>query len=575
MLQSLIECTNRILLLAPVCKKIFTIVSLCLTLLAAPPGLGAQERFTIRVDANEVIGSPIRAWNYFGYDEPNFTYMPGGQKLLSEISGLADFPAQIRVHNLLTSGDGTPALKWGSTNVYTEDASGRPVYSWTIIDRIFDAYRKAGVRPFVEIGFMPEALSSHPQPYRHSWPKGSLWTGWAYPPKDYRKWAELIRQWVLHCVQRYGRGEVESWYWEVWNEPDIGYWQGTPEEYLKLYDFTADAVKRALPAARVGGPATTGPARVQAAQFLRNFLEHCQRRPNYATGKRGVPLDFISFHAKGRTRIVEGHPEMDASRHLDNLERGFEIVHSFPEFRHLPVVVSESDPEGCAACVASTHPENEYRNTPQYASYEAEVFRKAIELADRYSINLAGLLTWAFEFEDQPYFAGFRSLATNGIDLPVMNAFRVFGLLHGERIRADSTATAAGVANSAMPDPSDVNAIATRGSRGLSVLVWNYADKGASEPEAAVECAIRGIPAGHSSVLLEHYRIDRQHSNAYSAWEKMGLPNRPSPEQRAQLESAGQLQLIDSPRWMKADGREVILHFTLPSQAVSLLRFSW
>jgi len=156
-----------------------------------------------------------------------------------ELGALGPRQVYFRAHNLLTSGDGTPALKWGSTNIYTEDAAGGPLYNWAIADRIFDTYLERGVRPFAQVGFMPEALSIHPQPYQHDWRPGAghLTTGWAYPPKDYDKWRELVYQWVKHCVERYGRAEVETWYWEVWNEADGAYWKGTPDEWRKLHDY--------------------------------------------------------------------------------------------------------------------------------------------------------------------------------------------------------------------------------------------------------------------------------------------------------------------------------------------------
>ena len=113
----------------------------------------------------------IPIWNYFGYDEPNYTYSSNGKKLLGELAALSPKPAYVRVHNLLTTGDGSASLKWGSTNIYTEDVAGKPVYSWTILDRIFDTFRAAGIKSLVEIGFMPEALSAHPQPYRHNFRK--------------------------------------------------------------------------------------------------------------------------------------------------------------------------------------------------------------------------------------------------------------------------------------------------------------------------------------------------------------------------------------------------------------------
>ena len=124
------------------------------------------------------------------------------------------------------------------------------------------------MKPLVQIGFMPEALSVKPQPYRHFWKPGEhyndIYTGWAHPPKDYAKWGELVFQWARHSIEKYGRAEVESWWWEVWNEPDIGYWQGTPEEFMKLYDYAADGLKRALPTAR--SAARKSPARTARAR---------------------------------------------------------------------------------------------------------------------------------------------------------------------------------------------------------------------------------------------------------------------------------------------------------------------
>src|SRR6202011_2004068 len=158
------------------------------------------------------------------------------------------------------------------------------VYDWTIVDEIFDAYRAVGVKPLLEIGFMPEALSTHPTPYRHNFPNGSVFTGWAYPPKDYAKWSELVFQFVRHLRERYGDAEARTWLWEVWNEPDIDYWKGTSQEFLKLYDFSADAGLRAIPGAKIGGPDSTGPISDKAVAFLRLFLDHCAHDNNFATG---------------------------------------------------------------------------------------------------------------------------------------------------------------------------------------------------------------------------------------------------------------------------------------------------
>jgi xylan 1,4-beta-xylosidase len=537
----------------------------------------APDKVTIQVNADQSVGSLPQIWNYFGYDEPNYTYAPNGKKLLRELAALSPRPVYIRVHNLFTSGDGSASLKWGSTNVYTEDAAGKAIYSWTILDRIFDTFHESGIKPLVEIGFMPEALSVHPEPYRHKFPEGTIYTGWAYPPKDYARWSELVFQFVRHLRERYGDTEVKTWLWEVWNEPDIGYWQGTPEAYFKLYDFSIDAVLRALPDARVGGPDTTGAAGPKAAEFLRQFLDHCAHQKNYASGKVGSRLDFISFHPKGSPKWQGDHVEMGIARQLASIDQGFRIVASFPEWRSTPIILGESDPEGCAACSAEKNPQNAYRNGPLYASYMAEVLNLTLELARQQQVNLQGSVTWAFEFEDQPYFAGFRELASNGLDKPVLNAFRTLGLLRGERIKLTSSGAlpAEETLRAGVRGRPEINAIASRNDREIDILIWNYHDEDLVVPDAKIDLAISGIAASVSSGLLEHFRVDGNHSNAFAAWKKMGSLQPPSPGQYHELEHSGQLELLNSPEWLPITRGNVQLQFSLPRQGLSLLRLSW
>jgi xylan 1,4-beta-xylosidase len=557
----------------------FTRFTFAFLMLVVPfsPSQQPPESVKVQVHADQSQGPISPIWNYFGYDEPNYTYASNGKKLLGELAALGPVPAYVRVHNLLTTGDGSASLKWGSTNVYTEDAAGKPVYSWTILDQIFDTFHAAGIKPLVEIGFMPKALSTHPEPYRHNFPQGTIFTGWAYPPRDYQRWSDVVFQLVRHLRQRYGDAEVKTWLWEVWNEPDIEYWQGTPEEYFKLYDFSVDAVLRALPEARVGGPDSTGPANPKAAEFLRSFLDHCSHQRNYVSGKAGSPLHFISFHPKGSPKWQGDHVQMGIARQLAATERGFQIVASFPEWRRTPIILGESDPEGCAACSARTNPQNAYRNGPLYAAYTAETLNNILFLASRERINFQGAVTWAFEFEGQPYFEGFRTLATNGVDKPVLNAFRMFGLLGSERVTATSSGalSSGDVVRDGVRAQPDINVIATRKEHEVEILIWNYHDDDLPAPAAPVDLAISGLPAQTSRALLEHFRVDSSHSNAFAAWKELGSPQSPSGEQYEHLQRAGQVQLLNSPVWIPVAQGATNLQLALPRQGISLLRLGW
>jgi xylan 1,4-beta-xylosidase len=547
-----------------------------------PPPLSppTEKPVTILVDLAKTNGAYTPIYSWFGYDEANYTTMPNGVRLLNELHDLSPVPVYIRAHHLLTSGDGVAELKWSSTNVYTEDSSGKPVYDFKILDGIFDTYKAAGVRPMVELGFMPKDLATGKESYQVHYPGRTTSGSVQSPPKDYDKWTELVRTVTAHLVERYGKATVLQWYFEVWNEPNIDYWHATPEEYWKLYDYSVAGVRAALPGAKVGGPASTGPGNANAYKFLDDFLAHVSTGKSAANGK-AVPLDFISFHAKGQPRILEddgkSHVRMGLDKEMADADKGFEIIAKYPQFRKLPIILSEADPEGCAACSSKVNPANNYRNGTLYPAYTAAAYKGLFDLEDRHRVNLLAMLSWSFEFEDKDYFEGFRSLATNGIDKPILNFFRMAALMHGNRVSTSSSSQvplhdilANGVRSSA-----DIDAMATKGDNEAAVLLWNYHDMDEPAASSPTTVTIANLPADAHRVLIMHYRIDDTHSNAYTVWKAMGSPQHPTSEQYTELKSKDGLQLLNSPEWTDVVNGKITVSTVMPRQSVSLLQVKW
>lgn len=535
----------------------------------------AQTTFpvTVSVRADEEQGALRPVWRFFGADEPNYAYMKDGKKLLTDLGELRPKQVYFRTHNLLTSGTGTPALKWGSTNAYTEDQQGNAVYDWRVLDLIFDSYIQRGVKPYVQIGFIPKALSVKPEPYEHTWRPGlpyeQIYTGWAYPPKDYDRWMELVYQWTKHCVERYGVSEVESWYWETWNEPNIGYWKGTREEFFKTHDYAIAGVLKALPSARVGGPDTAG----DGGTFAREFYKHCLSGKNFATGAIGTKLDFVSFHAKGSPVWADDHIRMGISAQLKTIDTGFRMIAEIPELKPKPIIIGESDPEGCAACQGNRFA---YRNGTMYSSYTAASFARKHELAQRHGVNFEGALTWAFTFEDQPYFAGFRQLSSNGIPLAVFNVFRMFSHMEGQRLAASSDRMISldEVIKNGVRGSPDVGVLASRGSNNLCVMLWHYHDDDLPGPAAQIKLNIAGLPAEAQKVSLTRYLVDSEHSNPYGVWLSQGSPIAPDQKLYNKLFEASELHRVQAEQ-VTVENRQVPMTLELRRQAVTLIELKW
>jgi xylan 1,4-beta-xylosidase len=532
----------------------------------------AAEPFpvAIEVDAAKSAGPLTPIWRFVGADEPNYATMKDGRKLLKNLGELRPGHVYFRTHNLLNTGDGTGAFKWGSTNTYTEDKDGKPVYDWTVVDGIIDTYLARGVRPYLQIGFMPEALSSAKPgtPYQHSWRPGFAYEliegGWNAPPKDYAKWGELAYQWTKHNVERYGRDEVKTWYFQVWNEPNgKSYWTGTQAEFNKLHDYAIAGVRRALPEARVGGPDVAGPG----GQFMDAFLDHVANGTNHATGEIGTPTDFLAFHAKGSPTFVDGHVRMGIAKQLQGVDAGFRRIAGVPKLKDKPIVIGENDPEGCAACPG---PQNAYRNSTMYSSYTAASYKRIWQLAARNQVNLDGALTWAFTFEDQPWFAGYRQLASNGVDLPVLNVFRMFAKLGATQLVASSDGETPldDILKNGVRGKADVGVLASRTDDGkVAVLVWHYHDDDVAGPDAAIALKLTGL--GRQTKATQ-WRVDGSTANAFSAWKAMGAPQSPNEKQYVELERASVMHAATLPAPAISNGAATI-RFALPRQGVSLL----
>ena len=542
---------------------------------------GGPVPVTVHVDRD--VGELRPIWNWFGADEAGIVLTPEGRHLLGELDKLSDEPIRVRVHHLLTSGDGTLALKWSSTDVYTEGADGRPIYTWTRLDAIMDELTRPGIEPFVQASFMPQALSSQPEPYTPTLVKvgrpGDMVAGGAfYPPKDHAKWEALIEAWARHSGERYGVERASSWLWELWNEPESPYFRGTPEEYFRLYDHFAAGVKRALPAARVGGPHVTDPGWKRGDLFMQAFLEHCRSGRNAATGGIGAPLDFVAFHAKGTTRLDEqGRVEMNLGNQLRTIDTYGRIIAGFPEFARLPIYLGESDPEGCAACPSVLDPARDYRRTSQFAAYTAASFMRKQDLMARTGGDLRGAVSWAFTFADQPWFQGMRALTDHEVPLPVMNCFKLFARLGPRRLAVDAPAMIPvdAIIAGGVRGEGDLGLVATLDASGtrLAILLWHYHDvAGGYDDQREIQLRLENLPGAGASrrVTWTTHAIDEYAGNAVTAWRALGSPQPPDADQIATLHAAAAMPVTRGEIEIPDDGSAQLL-VTLPRQSVKLI----
>ncbi|GHV09268.1 hypothetical protein FACS189485_21670 [Spirochaetia bacterium] len=533
----------------------------------------------VTVDASKWTGTLPHTWNYVGYDECNYTHSPGGMELIKKF-GKLEKPYYMRTHHLLCTGALHGAYKWGSTNVYTEDEKGSPVYYFDVIDRMCDIWLNNNCKPFFELGFMPFDMVNMSDVKAGQWWLYNEYKriGWNRPPKDYDKWYALIHALIEHLAQRYGQTELDTWYFEMWNEPDIFYWSGTHEEFCKLYDYTEAAIHDVLPSLRFGGPATTGAFAYDstAANFLRDFLKHTKSGKNYKTGKTGTRLDFTTFHTKGggysftTSKKLENTPSV--KKLLDQVRICGTIIKECG-YGDLECILSEADPDGWAAGGRFDNPAFNFRNTEYYASYVASTYKNLYDLAAELKMDIRPL-AWAFMFEGERCFEGTRTFSTQGIDKAVMNVFRYFAKLGTQLVSLNSSR---GLDPEKYQDywgkdaGAEVNGWATlTGTKSLEALVYCHEDTWDTEDVYPVEFSAEQIPF-KGPYKITHYRIDKDHSNAYAEWVRQGKPDFPECGQYDAIKARDGLELAEPVHTAVPIDGKVKLSFELPVKSVSLI----
>ncbi len=543
------------------------------------PAAPHVDSATVRVEADQDRGELLPIWASIGYDEINWTCMPTGKRLLRTFAADTGRAFHIRPHYVFCSGSGFAIPHWGNGNVYHEDDEGNPSYDFTIVDQVYDAIVGAGHHVLVELGFTPrdllpaeaEELTVTPSPTVYSSYEAGAW---AYPPRDFGRWGDLVAAHARHCLERYGREEVSTWLWELWNEPDIFYWKGTVAQFCELYDVTAAAVRSVLPEAKVGGPSVTG----GGVQFLREFLQH--------TSSHQTPLDFVSFHTKGsaftpwRVYGPTGGPapqpqNPSAHKMLFEIRRLLRVIAEFDAYRDLAAMVDECDAGVPAHYSVYDNANFQFQNTEYYPVFQVKLFKRIHDLNQTEAVRVHQATSWSFYFEGERYFEGTRSFLTaGGVQKPLLNAYRLMAQLGPRRLQARSDSMSppelldAGDGRS-MPEEVDVLAAGGPQDR-VAVLVWRHSDDQYHRDDRAtpVRLEVTGLQDGRWS--LSHSRIDAGHSNSHTVWQELGAPTDPTPDQLKAITDRQGLEAFEPPREVTVAAGHLEWSTELPLPSVSL-----
>ena len=416
------------------------------------------------------------------------------------------------------------AIFHDEVGVYDEDANGTPVYNFSYVDQIYDGLLENGVRPFVELSFMPSKLASR-----------SVLQEFFYhpniaPPKDWAKWSDLISHFAQHLVDRYGIEEVSHWYFEVWNEPNIGFWAGEPKEesYYQLYDTAAKALKKVKPALRVGGPATAQAA--WADRFIRHVSDN------------NVPADFFSTHVYANdlsTDVFGTHEPISRTEMVCRAARKVYDQVRASARPDLPIIWSEYN--------ASYKNEPDVTDATFMGPWLADTIRQCDGLAKIFSY-------WTFSdvfeeqgVEKQPFYGGFGLIAEDGLPKPAYNAFKVLHLLGDQRIEVDSK-----------------SALVTKRNDGsLVIATWNLFLPGEAGAPKTITLKFKNL---EKQRRVQIYRVDSEHGSPLKAYDAMGRPATPTQRQIGELRRVAELPAPEAQTL--SDGA---ITLTLPAHGLAVL----
>ncbi len=486
---------------------------LCL-LVASPSATAQASPETVTIDAHSAAKPFPHFWEQmFGSGRAVLSMRDSYRQDLRQVKQITDF-RYVRFHAILND----------EVGVYTEDRQGKPVYNFDYVDQIYDGLLDNGVKPFVELSFMPKLLAARLD-YHPFWYKPIV-----SPPADYAKWNALIHAFAQHLIDRYGIEEVSSWYFEVWNEPNIDFWTGRPAQqtYFELYDNTARSLKAVSARLRVGGPATAQAAWVDA------IIAHAT--------KENVPLDFVSTHAYGNDTAMDivGHAQ-DVPAHqmlgvaIDKVHAQI-LASAKPD---IPLIWSEFN--------ATYMSEREITDSVYMGPWLAHTISES-------DGKLALMSYWTFSdvFEEQgvirdPFFGGFGLIAIDHLPKPSFHVFRLLHALGDERISTPEN-----------------DVLVTKKKDGTLVLAaWNLAEPGASVPAKTFAFSLKGVKA---TAPVTINRVDHEHGDVLAAYDKMGAPTYPSKEQLQQLRDAAK---PGAPQMEHLHGGSFTL--TVPSQGLAVV----
>jgi xylan 1,4-beta-xylosidase len=493
---------------------IFALLTAMLVRGASPVNAQVNARpDAIVVDANAPSHPFPHFWEkMFGSGRAVLALRDSYRRDLRKVKQVTDFD-YVRFH----------AIFHDEVGVYDEDSQGHPTYNFSYVDQIYDGLLANGVKPFVELSFMPQKLAA----------RNSLHTFWykpnVSPPKAWAKWDDLIAVFSRHLVDRYGIDEVAQWYFEVWNEPNLDFWAGEPrqESYWELYDHTARAIKSVNQRLRVGGPATAQAAWVDA------FIKHC--------AESKIPVDFVSTHVYGNDRAQDVFGTDENIPRDKMVCRAVSKVHNQIEtssIPNLPLIWSEFN--------ASYKNEPEVTDATYMGPWLADTIRQCDGLVSSMSY-------WTFSdvFEEQgvvktPFYGGFGLIAAGGIPKPAFNAFLLLHKLGDQRIALDSD-----------------SAIFTRRGDGTLVLaVWNYAPPEQTGSARTVTVQFKNTKSHSATIAV----LDREHGDFHSVYEKMGSPSYPTQAQIQELRRAAELPAPET-----SDLKNDELTLTLPAHGLALI----